>query len=216
MATGHTDHDAPGGPSEAPASDAAGSSDLSKGAYDDLRRLIPSLAAELDLLRASLREHNLWLLRYGHSNAAPADPGSDAPDAASDDPPPAGPTHPNHHAHPPIQGQGQDAASELPAYSASDVPPYRGKREEVADRRDQLMEWLKEGEDVLRDYSARFAQLAAELRLPAEDLLGTWREAAPDNALPDYEVIEPHEELMVGGVGEVPPPYVRGSVLGAR
>jgi hypothetical protein len=194
-----SEHDAPGSSSDAPpAAGSAEGSDLPKGAYDDLRRLIPSLAAELDLLRASLREHNLWLLRYGHSNNAPADPGSDAPDSASNTP--AAP---------------HDAASELPAYSASDVPPYRGKREEVADRRDQLMEWLKEGEDVLRDYSARFAQLAAELGLPAEDLLGTWREAAPDNALPDYEVIEPHEELMVGGVGEVPPPYVRGTVLEA-
>jgi hypothetical protein len=78
------------------------------------------------------------------------------------------------------------------------------------------MEWLREGEDVLRDYSARFTQLAGELHLPAEDLLGTWREAAPDNALPDYAPIEPHEELMVGGVGEVPPPYVRRNVLSGR
>lgn len=70
------------------------------------------------------------------------------------------------------------------------------------------MEWLKEGEDVLREYSARYAQLAEALSLPAEDLLGTWREAAADNALPDYEVIAAREDLMVGGVGEVPPSYV--------
>ncbi len=83
------------------------------------------------------------------------------------------------------------------------------REREVAQRRDQLTEWLKEGEDVLREYSARFAQLATELELPAEDLLGTWHEAAPDNALPDYEMVEEREELMVGGVGEVPPPYRR-------
>lgn len=86
--------------------------------------------------------------------------------------------------------------------------------QEVQERRDQLVEWLSEGEDVLREYSARFAQLGRELDLPPEDLLGTWNEASADNALPDYEVIETREELMVGGVGEVPPPYVRGAALG--
>lgn len=86
-------------------------------------------------------------------------------------------------------------------------------REEVQDRRDQLTEWLKEGEDTLREYSGRFAQLSQELNLPPEDILGTWNEANPDNALPDYERIETNEELMVGGVGEVPPPYVRGQVM---
>lgn len=83
-------------------------------------------------------------------------------------------------------------------------------REEVRERRDQLAEWLREGEDVLREYSARHAQLAAELGLPDEDLLGTWHEAHPDNALPGYQQVEPDEGLMVGGVGEVPPPYLRG------
>ena len=106
---------------------------------------------------------------------------------------------------------------ELPGYTASDVPPYTGgfssvsasTREEVCQRRDQLAEWLREGEDVLREYSARFAQLAEELGRPHEDLLGTWRDANPDNALPDYRMVEEREELMVGGVGEVPPPYLR-------
>jgi hypothetical protein len=86
-------------------------------------------------------------------------------------------------------------------------------REEVQQRRDQLTEWLAEGEDTLREYSARFAQLVQELGMPPEDLLGTWNEANPDNALPDYERIETNEDLMVGGVGEVPPPYVRGQAI---
>jgi hypothetical protein len=182
-------------PPPAEGSQSTETSDIdSQSAYNDLRRLIPPLAAELDHLRASLREHNLWLLRYGHSNNPPVDP--IVPPTSSPDPGQTG---------------GNANASELPAYSASDVPPYRGTREEVAERRDQLTEWLKEGEDVLREYSARYAQLAAELQMPAEDLLGTWRDSAPDNTLPDYERVEEREELMVGGVGEVPPPYHRSS-----
>lgn len=89
-------------------------------------------------------------------------------------------------------------------------------REEVQARRDQLASWLSEGEDVLREYSARHAQLAAELGLPNdEDLLGTWHEAHPDNALPGYVQVERNEALMVGGVGEVPPPYLGGRVSAA-
>ncbi|KAK6062756.1 thioesterase superfamily protein [Seiridium cupressi] len=169
----------------------------SQSAYNDLRRLIPALALELDHLRAALREHNLWLQRYGHAARSEADPY--APPAA------------------PETSGGNDP--ELPAYSASDVPPYTGgpnsvsastsTREEVQQRRDQLTEWLGEGEDTLREYSARFAQLVEELGMPPEDVLGTWNEANPDNALPDYERIETNEELMVGGVGEVPPPVLR-------
>lgn len=173
------------------------------------------LASELDQLRAALREHNLWLQRYGHSAASA--PGtttitgtSPAPPAVSDLP-------------------GYTNAPELPGYSASDVPPYTGgpnsvslmassastsTREEVEHRRDELTEWLAEGEDTLREYSARFAQLGEELGIsPPEDVLGTWNEASPDNALPDYTQVETREELMVGGVGEVPPPYVRGIVM---
>lgn len=81
----------------------------------------------------------------------------------------------------------------------------------MAERRDQTAEWLREGEDVLREYSARFAQLGTELQRPFEDVLGTWESSHPDNALPDYERVEEREELMVGGVGEVPPPYVGGA-----
>ncbi|KAK7973411.1 hypothetical protein PG996_007638 [Apiospora saccharicola] len=192
------------GSSNAPSGESADQSE-SRSAYSDLRRLIPSLASELDQLRAALREHNLWLQRYGHMSQTPADPYG---------PPPDQPQQPT---------TTQDP--ELPAYSASDVPPYTGgpnsvtaygstsTREEVSQRRDQLTEWLGEGEDVLREYSARFAQLTEELRMPPEDLLGTWNEASPDNALPDYAQVETREELMVGGVGEVPPPYVRGQVL---
>lgn len=199
------------GPSNAPSSggESADQSE-SRSAYNDLRRLIPSLASELDQLRAALREHNLWLQRYGHMSQTPADP--------------YGPPPPDH---PQSQQTGTTTTQdpELPAYSASDVPPYTGgpnsvtaygstsTREEVQQRRDQLTEWLGEGEDVLREYSARFAQLTEELRMPPEDLLGTWNEASPDNALPDYAQVEHREELMVGGVGEVPPPYVRGQVL---
>lgn len=188
-------------PAPPPATAAAAATDP-RSAYDDLRRLIPMLASELDHLRAALREHNLWLQRYGHSASTSA-----ATDPYSAAPPPA------------------DAAGdpELPGYSASDVPPYTGgpnsvsastsTREEVQQRRDELTQWLSEGEDTLREYSARFAQLAEELQMPPEDVLGTWNEASPDNALPDYEQIETREELMVGGVGEVPPPYVRGQAL---
>ncbi|KAK8103182.1 hypothetical protein PG984_016328 [Apiospora sp. TS-2023a] len=191
------------GPSNAPSGESADQSE-SRSAYSDLRRLIPSLASELDQLRAALREHNLWLQRYGHMSQTPADPYGPPPDQPQ---------------------QTTTTDPELPAYSASDVPPYTGgpnsvtaygstsTREEVSQRRDQLTEWLGEGEDVLREYSARFAQLTEELRMPPEDLLGTWNEASPDNALPDYAQVETREELMVGGVGEVPPPYVRGQVL---
>lgn len=186
-----------------PSAPAASSSSTleSQSAYNDLRRLIPQLALELDHLRAALREHNLWLLRYGHAARSEADP------------------------YAPAAGSETSGTNDLepPAYSASDVPPYTGgpnsvsastsTREEVQQRRDQLTEWLKEGEDTLREYSGRFAQLGQELELPPEDILGTWNEANPDNALPDYERIETNEELMVGGVGEVPPPYVRGQVM---
>ncbi|KAK8070449.1 hypothetical protein PG997_010652 [Apiospora hydei] len=194
------------GPSNAPSAGESADQSESRSAYQDLRRLIPSLASELDQLRAALREHNLWLQRYGHTSRTPADPYASADQ-------PSGSTATT------------AADHELPAYSASDVPPYTGgpnsvtaygstsTREEVQQRRDQLTEWLGEGEDVLREYSARFAQLTEELRMPPEDLLGTWNEASPDNALPDYAQVETREELMVGGVGEVPPPYVRGQVL---
>lgn len=213
-----------------PTSGGESSASEAQSAYNDLKRLIPSLAAELELLRTSLREHSLWLLRYGHGGSAPAAaPGGAATNAA--------PSAPPQTAQPPVaDAQGQTASSqahsppaptgpppafsesEPPAYSASDVPPYTGgfstvsasTREEVAERRDQLTEWLREGEDVLREYSARYAQLAEELDLPQEDLLGTWHEAHPDNALPGYQQIERNEELMVGGVGEVPPPYLGG------
>ncbi|KAL3418746.1 hypothetical protein PVAG01_10462 [Phlyctema vagabunda] len=167
----------------------------SESAYNDLRRLIPSLAQELDQLRTSLREHNLWLQRYGHSGERMVNTGLAGATTATTN-------------------------TELPAYSASDVPPYSGgpssgpssssTREDVMQRRDQITEWLREGEDVLRDYSSRFAQLGEELQKPFEDVLGTWVESNPDNALPDYERVEEREELLVG-VGEVPPPYVRGS-----
>ena len=84
-------------------------------------------------------------------------------------------------------------------------------------RRDQLTGWLAEGEDVLREYSARLAQLREELGMTpddADDVLGTWNEAGPDNALPDYQVVEEREDRMVGGVGEVPPPYIGGGIAG--
>ncbi|CAJ2508124.1 Uu.00g093100.m01.CDS01 [Anthostomella pinea] len=172
---------------------------------------------QLDHLRAALREHNLWLQRYGHSgNNAAADPYAPPPAAGGD----TGADGNTPTATPTTTGAAADD-SELPAYSASDVPPYRGgpnsvssstsTREQVQQRRNELTEWLREGEDVLREYSARYSQLSEELQMPPGDLLGTWNEASPDNALPDYERIETREELMVGGVGEVPPPYVRGS-----
>lgn len=202
------------------------SSTEAQTAYDDLKRLIPLLAAELELLRTSLREHSLWLLRYGHGNNEPA------PAATSSSPAADGLNEAT--APPPAQSSAQSSAvpsgpppafseSEPPAYSASDVPPYTGgfstvsasTREEVRARRDQLTEWLREGEDVLREYSARYAQLAQELSRPQEDLLGTWHEAHPDNALPGYQQIEHREELMVGGVGEVPPPYLGGRITPA-
>lgn len=168
-----------------------------ESAYHDLRRLIPSLAQELDGLRTSLREHNLWLQRYSYSSS------SNNPD--------------------PLTSVSRPAANtdlELPAYSGVDVPPYtassdgppvRSTRQEVEDRQHQITEWLSEGEDVLREYSARFAQLAEELSMPFEDVLGTWTESNPDNALPDYKRVEEREDRMVGGVGEVPPPYMGGA-----
>lgn len=222
-----------------------------QSAYNDLRRLIPSLASELEFLRTSLREHGLWLLRYGHTNSLPGapapaaqgvaghgpptsgssgstttGPASQAPAATQEayieprtlpPPPPATPATSTSTSTGGGTGGGTAGRDELPGYTASDVPPYTGgfstvsasTREEVSQRRDQLAEWLREGEDVLREYSARFAQLAGELGRPQEDLLGTWRDANPDNALPDYQVVEEREELMVGGVGEVPPPYLR-------
>jgi hypothetical protein len=97
----------------------------------------------------------------------------------------------------------------VPAYTASpNGTPVRSTIEEVEDRRGQITEWLREGEEVLREYSARFAQLAQELGKEDEDVLGTWKEGEPDNALPDYKQVEEREEMMVGGVGEVAPPYV--------
>lgn len=216
------------------------SSSEAQSAYNDLKRLIPSLAAELELLRTSLREHSLWLLRYGHGGSAPATVDARTNAASAPPPqqggqqqqPPAADSHEqtsSSQSHSPPAPTGPPPAfseSEPPAYTASDVPPYTGgfstvsasTREEVAERRDQLTEWLREGEDVLREYSARYAQLAEELDLPQEDLLGTWHEAHPDNALPGYQQIERNEELMVGGVGEVPPPYLGGrpQVSGSR
>ncbi|KAK7703854.1 hypothetical protein SLS64_008799 [Diaporthe eres] len=227
-------------------SEASSSTSESQSAYNDLKRLIPSLAAELELLRTSLREHSLWLLRYGHTNSLPgtsaAGPSGQAttstvqPPTVHPDqdryieprpiPPPPGPqqqpaqpsssSSSSSQQHPPPPPPAGDQEPELPGYSASDVPPYTGgfstvsasTREEVRQRRDQLTEWLREGEDVLREYSARFAQLAEELGQPVEDPLGTWHNANPDNALPDYQQVEEREELMVGGVGEVPPPYL--------
>jgi len=51
--------------------------------------------------------------------------------------------------------------------------------------------------------------------MPFDDVLGTWIEGQgdADNALPDYEVVERREELMVGRCGRGPPPYV---VVGRR
>lgn len=69
---------------------------------------------------------------------------------------------------------------------------------------------------MLREYSARFAQLGEELGMPFDDVLGTWTESSVDNALPDYEPIEEREELMVGGVGEVPPPYQGVAPIGSK
>ncbi|KAH7014496.1 uncharacterized protein B0I36DRAFT_355699 [Microdochium trichocladiopsis] len=234
-----------------------------QSAYNDLRRLIPMLASELDQLRAALREHNLWLQRYGHSAAAPSqDPftANNNNNNTQTGPPSGGDHHPAAVSPSELNTTTATSAStntaissstattattpqtpaasdlpsysgvpELPGYSASDVPPYTGgpnsvslmassastsTREEVEHRRDELTNWLAEGEDTLREYSARFAQLGEELGVsPPEDVLGTWNEASPDNALPDYAQVETREELMVGGVGEVPPPYVRGMAL---
>ncbi|KAL1877468.1 hypothetical protein Daus18300_002455 [Diaporthe australafricana] len=235
-------------PNNTPPTEASSSTSESQSAYNDLKRLIPSLAAELELLRTSLREHSLWLLRYGHTNSLPgssaAGPSGQAttstvqPPTVHPDqdryieprpiPPPPEPQQPAQPSSsqplpqlplpppPPPPSGGDQPEPELPGYSASDVPPYTGgfstvsasTREEVRQRRDQLTEWLREGEDVLREYSARFAQLAEELGQPVEDPLGTWHNANPDNALPDYQQVEEREELMVGGVGEVPPPYL--------
>lgn len=232
--------------SSQPGGGESSSSSEAQTAYDDLKRLIPSLAAELELLRTSLREHSLWLLRYGHGNSAPptTSTSTSTPTAGQGNPAAGASASSAAASHPHVptgQGQTQSSSSsssslpaptgpppafsesEPPAYSASDVPPYTGgfstvsasTREEVQARRDQLTEWLREGEDVLREYSARYAQLAQELGLPHEDLLGTWHEAHPDNALPGYQQIERNEELMVGGVGEVPPPYLGGRPQGA-
>lgn len=236
--------------SSQPGGGESSSSTEAQSAYNDLKRLIPSLAAELELLRTSLREHSLWLLRYGHGGTPETAPTSSSAGAgAGAAPPPAAgqPSTSTTTTTTPATAPAQGAAAvpsppraqpgpapaptdpppafseaEPPAYTASDVPPYTGgfstvsasTREEVQARRDQLTEWLREGEDVLREYSARYAQLAEELGLPTEDLLGTWHEAHPDNALPGYQQIERNEELMVGGVGEVPPPYLRGRPQG--
>lgn len=78
----------------------------------------------------------------------------------------------------------------------------------MQNQRDQTIEWLREGEDVLREYSATFAQLSTVLDRPYEDVLHTWRESDVDNALPDYTQIENNVDLMVGGVGELPPDYI--------
>lgn len=172
-----------------------------ESAYHDLRRLIPSLASELDILRTSLREHNRWIQRYGHTASSSSGPSLTAP------PPDPTPTTP----------ATSSSSAELPAYSAPDVPPYtpgpQSTTQQVIEQRDQLTEYLREGEDVLREYSARFAQVGRELGMPYDDVLGTWIEGQGqegDNALPDYTAVESREELMVGGVGEVPPPYVGG------
>jgi hypothetical protein len=61
-----TEHEQPNPTSEVPAV-------TPESAYNDLRRLIPSLAQELESLRTSLREHNVWIQRYG-SNTAASDP----------------------------------------------------------------------------------------------------------------------------------------------
>ncbi|CAK7566481.1 MAG: hypothetical protein SEPTF4163_004427 [Sporothrix epigloea] len=254
---------------------AAGMATSPETVYNDLRRLTPSLAAELDHLRASLREHNVWLQRYGHSSgrAVSGVQGSSSGSHNDDDaalacvpaglptlttrptqpaarpdgdsppfPPPAvDPPSPSPalsatsapaanslpHTPPTLLSQPTPALGDVPSYASSvdnslppyasaDVPQYASAVREdvirdVRERRNQLMEWLKEGEDMLREYSARLAQLAAELNLPVEagDVLGTWNEAAADNALPSYTMIEGREELMVGGVGEVPPTYTR-------
>lgn len=222
--------------STTPSGGESSSSTEAQTAFDDLKRLIPSLAAELELLRTSLREHSLWLLRYGHGGPTAA---STSTTTATNAPPPTttappggaaaqttpqpqagGPSSSSSSSVPPTAEEPPPAFTEAepPAYTASDVPPYTGgfstvsasTREEVRERRDQLTEWLREGEDVLREYSARHAQLAQQLGLPHEDLLGTWHEAHPDNALPGYQQVERDEALMVGGVGEVPPPYLRG------
>src|ERR1700753_1199120 len=100
------------GSSDAPSSDtsaAASSTAELQSTYNDLKRLIPQLAAELDQLRAALREHNLWLQRYGHSATTPATADPYAPPASTT---PAAPSSTND--------------PELPGYSASDVPPYTG------------------------------------------------------------------------------------------
>jgi hypothetical protein len=87
----------------------------------------------------------------------------------------------------------------------------------VIERRDQIIEWLREGEDVLREYSARFAQVGADLGMEGEDVLGTWNTegGGGENALPDYERVG-RDEDMVGGVGEVPPPYLRDGGKGGE
>jgi hypothetical protein len=228
MASGDASDAPPGGAPDESSSSSSSTSEL-RSAYNDLRRLIPQLAAELDQLRAALREHNLWLQRYGHSATATGsgDPYAQPPppedlDPSTPQPPGPGAASSGGTAAAAAGSAPPPADPELPAYSEPDVPPYTGgpnsvttgstsTREEVAERRDTLTEWLREGEDTLREYSARFAQLGDDLGVnPPEDILGTWNEASPDNALPDYARVETREELLVGGIGEVPPPYVRG------
>ncbi|OAA65306.1 hypothetical protein SPI_02093 [Niveomyces insectorum RCEF 264] len=88
----------------------------SQTAYDDLKRLTPSLAAEVDHLRASLREHNVWLQRYGqddHDAAPPTVP--TAPQAT----PPA--TRPLTVAQP---GEAPPPSQQPPAQSQSPPPPF--------------------------------------------------------------------------------------------
>ena len=277
--------------------------------YNSLRRLIPELAQELDGLRASLREHNAWLQRYGDSPQAPytafsssspfnqasvtaatastidslttsrgssKTPPRHSPESSatttvpvpapqeieesSNLPPPIYPTTqsviatastsnpsqqapappPPDYAEPPsAQHPASPHTPTPPSYSASssssssssapqaaapepDVLPSYGNRSpspppftnppptltQMQNQRDQTIEWLREGEDVLREYSATFAQLSTVLDRPYEDVLHTWRESDVDNALPDYTQIENNVDLMVGGVRELPPDYI--------
>lgn len=275
-------------------------------AYNSLRRLIPQLAEELDGLRASLREHNVWLQRYGSAPSAPhhvftsTSPYNPSVATAVNSSPPSvfissdnergepssissiksppnylasstsnslsqastntnlqrplsnpryspdlSPTIPAELSTASAQSSRRTNASAIIASTThrpvtvstlgqhgiavtteTDGPPSYGNtspppppflpppnREEMMDRRDQTAEWLREGEDVLREYSARFAQLGTLLRRPFEDVLGSWQGSHPDNALPDYERVEEREDLMIGGVGEVPPPYVGVAVV---
>lgn len=160
----------------------------------------------MSLTRYSLREHNLWLQRYGHSSSstpvpnptpptrpsaatasssipeytvpiAPAPSSSSVPPysapSSSSAVPTASSATPEYTAIASgIVGGGVGASTDLPAYSASDVPPYTGggsTRDEVQHRALQITEWLAEGEDLLREYSTRFAQLGEELGMGFED-----------------------------------------------